>query len=254
MLCEKVLPLLSEYFDEVLDADLSVQVSQHLGQCVRCRKEFDSFAALHTRLRSIKRVQAPEYLRSLMQHRLTREPWQELLKNELSRYWSIIRTTEAMWYTTRALGTVMAFLFFIMISSAITPYYIRADSPVNTTGWASLRPEVGASVLKNLGIPQLPLKTAGRSDPASVNDQTLNKVGQSISETAADYERITVLIGVDRIGLGKLESVMDHPNADSFKSDLGRVVSSVRFAPGRRNGEAISSYVVLSFSKISVYD
>jgi hypothetical protein len=253
MLCEKVLPLLSEFFDEVLDPDLSVQVSQHLGQCIPCRKEFDSFAALRTKLRSVKRVQAPDYLRSLMQHRLTSEPWQERLKNELLRYWSIIRTTEAMWYTTRALGTVMSFLTFIMISSAITPYYIPADSPVNTTGWALLRPEVGASVLKSLGIPQLPLKTAGRSDPASVNDQTLNKVGQSISETD-DYERITLLVGVDRDGLGTVESVVDHPNADSFKSNIGKVVSSIRFAPGRRNGEAIPSYVVLSFSKISVYD
>lgn len=113
MLCEKVLPLLSEFFDEVLDSDAAVQVSQHLGQCIGCRKEFDSYAALHHRLKSLNRMPAPEYLRSLVQHRLTQESWRAHLRNELARYWSIIRTTEGMWYATRALGTVMASIFFL---------------------------------------------------------------------------------------------------------------------------------------------
>jgi hypothetical protein len=39
MLCEKALPLLSEYFDEVLDPDTAIQLSQHLGQCINCRRE-----------------------------------------------------------------------------------------------------------------------------------------------------------------------------------------------------------------------
>ena len=52
MLCKKVLPLLSEFFDGVLDDDTSVQVSQHLGQCIRCRKEFNGLSALLTMLNS----------------------------------------------------------------------------------------------------------------------------------------------------------------------------------------------------------
>ena len=55
MLCEKVIPLLSEYFDEVLDAETAIQVSQHLDQCVRCRKELSELSAVHDRLRSLKR-------------------------------------------------------------------------------------------------------------------------------------------------------------------------------------------------------
>ena len=35
MVCEKVLPLLSEYFDEVLDSKTSIEVSQHLDQVCR---------------------------------------------------------------------------------------------------------------------------------------------------------------------------------------------------------------------------
>ncbi len=139
MLCETVLPLLSEFFDGVLDADTAVQVSQHLSQCQHCRRELDSFADLHDRLRSLDRMQAPEYLRRLVQRRIAREPWRARVRNELSRYWSIIRTTEGMWYATRVLGTIMASIFFLTISSAITPLYLRTESPVNTTGWASLR-------------------------------------------------------------------------------------------------------------------
>jgi len=253
MLCENVLPLLSEFFDEVLDADSAVQVSQHLGQCVGCRREFDSFAALHDRLKSLKKVQAPEYLRGLVQHRLSQEPWRARLRNELARYWSIIRTTEGMWYATRALGTVMASLFFFIISSSINPLYMQTESSVNTTGWASLRPEVGASVLKKLGMPQLPLKMAGGSDPAAINDRTLYNFGQSISESGADYDFFLVAY-VDRNGLGKIQSVVEHPNAESFLTSFNKVVSSGRFAPARKNGAAVPSYMVLSFSKISVWD
>ena len=50
MLCKKVSKLLSEFFDGVLDADMSARVSQHLKRCEKCRKELDIFSILHGRV------------------------------------------------------------------------------------------------------------------------------------------------------------------------------------------------------------
>lgn len=255
MLCEKVLPLLSEFFDEALDADTAVQVSQHLGHCPHCRKEFDSLADLHNRLRSLNGVQAPEYLRRLVQRRIAAEPWRARVRNELSRYWSIIRTTEGMWYATRALGTVMAAIFFLTISCAITPFYIPTESPVNTTGWASLRPEVGASVLNRLGMTQVPLKIAGRSGPAAINDLYLLEYGKKEGTSAgAEDDSFSVVTMVDRSGSAKLQSVIETPSDKTLLSDFNEMISSARCRPARENGQAVPSRLVLTFSKIFVHE
>ena len=253
MLCKTVLPLLSEFFDEVLDADTAVQVSQHLSQCQHCRKEFDSFADLHNRLSSLDRVQAPEYLRRLVQRRIAGEPWRARVRNELSRYWSVIRTTEGMWYATRALGTVMASMFFLIISSAITPLYIQTESPVNTTGWPSLRAEVGASVLNRLGMTQVPLKMAGRSGPAAINDLYLLEYGnrESVSRVEKD-DTFSVDAVVDRSGSVKVQSVIEPPSDKALLSEFNAMISSARCRPASENGQAVPSHLVLTFSKVFV--
>ena len=107
MLCEKVKLLLSEYFDEVLDAETAIQVSQHLDQCIPCRKELDELSAVHSRLRSLSDVRAPEYLRDLLRLRISdmrKNRWQVQLRDALERQWSIIRSTERICYMTRAIG------------------------------------------------------------------------------------------------------------------------------------------------------
>jgi len=71
MLCKNVLSLLSEFFDEVLDAGTSVQISQHLDQCGRCRREFNRLSLLHGKLNSLKSIQAPNFLGSLVEHRIS---------------------------------------------------------------------------------------------------------------------------------------------------------------------------------------
>jgi hypothetical protein len=255
MLCETVLPLLSEFFDGVLDADTAAQVSQHLSQCQHCRRELDSFADLHNRLRSLDRMQAPEYLRRLVQRRIAREPWRARVRNELSRYWSIIRTTEGMWYATRVLGTIMAAIFFLTISSAITPFYLHGASPVNTTGWPSLRAEVGVSVLNRLGMTQPPLKMAGRSGPAAINDLYLVEYGQkeSASREAKD-DSFSVVTVVDRSGSAKVQSVIQPPSDKTLLSDFNEMISSARCRPASENGQAVPSHLVLTFSKIFVYE
>lgn len=253
MLCEKVLPLLSEYFDDVLGADGTVQVSQHLDQCIGCRKEFKSLSALHGKLRSLKGIQAPERLRHMVQYRLAHmheDSWWAGLKNGLERRWSKIRTTEGMWYLTRALGTAMTSIFLFLMSSAIAPLYtVNAQA---TEPCPALMQQVAMNVLAKLGMLPAPKIRVTKSDPA-INDQYLENFGQSISQAGNDYD-FSVLTYVDRSGQGKIQNVIDHPNAHSFLNVFNEVISSGRFSPARKNGEAVPSYIVLMFSKISVYN
>jgi hypothetical protein len=257
MLCEKVLPLLSEYFDEVLDADSAVQVSQHLDQCIRCRREFRSLSDLHGRLRSLGGVQAPEHLRHLVQYRLAnrhRHAWRADLLNALERRWSIIRTTEGMWYWTRVLGTVMASVFFFLISSAISPFLGEASAPV--TGRDEFTPafmqELSPNVLSRLGMLPPPKIRVTKSD-AAIDAQCLSNVGQSISQTGNDYD-FSVVTYVDRSGMAKSQNVLEHPNDQNFLDNFNKVISGTRFAPARKNGETVPSHIILMFSKMSVYN
>jgi hypothetical protein len=253
MLCKEVVPLLSEYFDEVLDRENAVQVSQHLGQCISCRKELNSYAALHNRLRSLSQVQAPEYLRRLVQRRISGESWRVRVKNELARYWSIIRTTEGMWYVTRAMGTVVTSVLFLLTFRGIFPFYdVNAQAEENRKLLPAYSQEVVKHVQSRLGM--LPPRNmyTHKSDPA-INYQYLDTVGRSISENADDYD-FSVLMYVDRSGQAKGQTVVEHPSADSFLTDFNKVVSSSRFVPAKKNGEAVPSHVVLMFSKISVWD
>ncbi len=256
MLCKKVVPLLSEYFDNVLDAVTTVQVSQHLGQCLQCRKELKSLSALHGKLRSLNGVQAPEYLDRLVQRRLNsmhQNSWRNRLRNELERRWSRIRTTEGMWYVTRALGTVMTSVFFFLIARTISPLYIDVNAPVEERKvlLSAYGQQVGKHFLANFGMLP-PQRTYSYKSVPAINHQYLKSFGESISQDGDDYD-FSLLTYVDRSGQAVAQSVVEHPNAESFLNDFNKVISSGRFAPAKKDGEAVPSYMILMFSKISVY-
>jgi hypothetical protein len=260
MLCKKVLPLLSEFFDEALDADTSVQVSQHLNQCLRCRKEFNSLSALHNRLRSLNKVEAPEYLHNLVRHRLAnmqRDTWRLRLRNALELRWSKIRTTEGIWYLTRALGTVMTSVFFFLISgAAISPLYVEVNAPP-TTRRALINPygqQVGQNVLMKLGMlpAQAPKMRVVKSDPA-INDLYFLNFAQSISQAGKD-DTLSVLTVVDPSGAAKIQNVLEYPNDHDLLRNFNEMISSATCRPASENGEPVPSHLVLMFSKISVYD
>jgi hypothetical protein len=259
MLCKKVLPLLSEYFDETLDAETAVQVSQHLNQCFRCRRELNSLSDLHRKLRSLKKVQAPEYLRSLVQHRLSarkQDSWRTQLRSELERRWSKVRTIEGMWYATRAMGTVVASVFLLLISISISPYYISVNAPANAPSVliSSYGQQVMTNVLFRLGMGPVEdvQKQILKSDPA-INDQYLMDFGQSVSQAGKD-ENFTVVTEIDRRGSAKIQKVLEHPQDPGLLSNFNEVISSARFRPASQNGQTVSSHMVFMFSKISVYD
>ncbi|HTY64151.1 MAG TPA: anti-sigma factor [Acidobacteriota bacterium] len=261
MLCEKVVPLLSEYFDEALDPGTAIQVSQHLDQCPGCRKELSGIVRVHSKLRSMSSVQAPDYLRDLVQLRIVdmrKNRWRAQLQDALELRWSRIRTTEGIWYATKAMGTVLTAVLFFLIPCSINPINIEANSsiPERSTFSRVEKQQVALNVVAKLGMLSKEDKKglAKPNQPAvkpAIHEQYVSNFGESISEDAKDYD-FGVVTYVDRSGKGQALNVIEHPNAQTFLNSFNKVISAGRFAPGRRNGEAVPSTVILMFSKISV--
>jgi hypothetical protein len=155
-------------------------------------------------------------LHRLVQLQLAKEPWLARVRNELERYWSIIRTTETMWYATRALGTVMAFMFFVLMPNAVTPYLVvqaqDAQRASITPAFYCLgqqpayRHNVSRTLTKKLGMAPAPNQVPrGRTDPAAISDFTW-EYGWYIRAGRT----IPVVTTVDRNGAA-VETVLEQP-------------------------------------------
>lgn len=260
MVCRKILPLLSEFLDEALDADVSVQVSQHLHQCVRCRTEYEKIAAIRSRLQSLQKIQAPEYLRHLVHHRiaeLQQNSWRNTLRYEVERRWSLIRTTGCMWYVTRAVGTVMTAVFFFLISStAISPLYLEVDarSEERDSLTFSYGRQVSKNVLANLGMipgPQSQILVS-KNKPA-INDLYFVKFEEGNSEKDSE-DTLSVVTTVDPSGDAKIQNVLEYPNNKDLLVKFSEMIESAKCRPASRNGKAVPSHIVLTYSTVSVSD
>jgi hypothetical protein len=259
MFCEGVLKRLSEFYDGVLDSDTSFRVSQHLDQCKNCRKEMDTLSDLHGKLRSLTSVPAPEYLFHLIQLRITRqkqESWRTRVKDALEFRWSRIRTTEGMWYWTRAMGTIMAGVFFCLISSAITTYYVEGTLQESDRATLSLayRQQVVTSVVRALGM--LPAHAAKRqfshNDPA-INDLYLLYFGESVAH-AGEEDTLSILTAVDPSGTATVQDVLEYPADRTLLSSFNEMITAARFRPAISNGQAVHSHLVFTYNRIFVYD
>jgi hypothetical protein len=263
MLCERVVPLLSEYFDEALDPGITIQVSQHLDQCAGCRKELSGIVKVHDKLRSMHGVAAPDYLKDLVHLRIAdmrRNSWRAQLKDSLELRWSRIRTTEGMWYASKAMGTVLTAVLFFLIPCSINPLSIEANSSVQERNIFSRaeKQQVALNVVAKLGMlskedkKELIKPNLFEVKPA-IHEQYVSNFGQSISQDGKDYD-FGAVIYVDSSGMGQAQNVIEHPNAQNFLDSFNKVISAGRFAPARKNGEAVPSHIILMFTKISVYD
>jgi hypothetical protein len=253
MLCKNVLPLLSGFYDEVLDAEESVQISQHLNQCGSCRKELESLSILQSRLKCLKGVQAPEFLGSLIEHRIAeiqQNSWRQNLRNELERMWSKIRTTESTWYITKALGTVMTSLFFFLIcGNNPLPFMASMEQYSITLDFGQ---QVRKGVPIKLGMQAAPKIIVVKSDPA-INELYLNNFGESMSQPGND-DTITILAEVDPSGSAKILNVIERPNDQRLLSKINEMITSARYRPASENGKAVPSHIIFILHKISVYD
>jgi Putative zinc-finger len=263
MECKKVVPLLSEYIDGVLDAALTEEVSQHVHHCLQCRKELKSLSAVRARLGALNKVQAPAYFGDLVRFRLAnarKNRWQVQLRDALELHWSRIRTTERIWYMTRAAGTIMTAVFFFLIPYSIDPLNIEVNASnsertaytMNEKQLLSLNFGAKMGMLPEEAQRGIPVGRQSVVKPA-INNQYLSNFGESISQDGEDYD-FSVVTSVDRSGQAKARSVIEHPNAQNFLESFNKVISPAIFAPGRKNGKAVDSSMILIFSKISVYD
>jgi hypothetical protein len=260
MVCRKILKRLSEFIDEALDPNTALQVSQHLDCCESCRKEYESLTNIQQKLRSISIIQPPKYLRNLVQIRLTarHEPWQTRLRNTLERRWSIIRTTEGIYYWTKALGTALTTVFFLLICTLATPYYmnINANSDANATILLSpeYRQRVVIDVKKKFGMEsqQSQVQIPGRTDPA-IHPQYLRNLGKSVSESGHD-DTTSVVAVVDPDGAAKTQDVLEYPSDQMLLSSLNEMIATARWRPASKNGQAVPSHMVLMFSTIFVHN
>jgi hypothetical protein len=48
--------------------------------------------------------------------------------------------------------------------------------------------------------------------------------------------------------------VLEYPADETLLSEFNRMITSARCRPARQNGRAVDSFLVLTFSKISVYE
>lgn len=254
MLCNRVVPYLSEYFDEVLESDAAVEVSQHLRQCVACRKQYKSLVAVHTRLRSLERVQAPEYLEALVRLRIARaveESWYKHLRQWLELCWSRIRTTETMWYWTRAIGTALTSICFLLIN----PLYFDVNQlPERPLRAAPYTQQVGYNVLQRLGLaPADESKAPPVKVKPAINEAFLYNYAASIPDSAAD-DTLSVIAAVDSNGAAQIKNVLQYPTNRNLLSNFNQMISSARYRPASQNGKAVDSHIVLTYSRISVWD
>lgn len=254
MQCGRVLSLLSEYLDEALDAEAAVQVSHHLDRCIICRREYDCLAALRGRLRSMDKIPAPECLRTLIQHRISgldRNLWHVRMREGMERSWSRIRTLEGIWYVTRALGTVVASALFFILIYATPTLPLKANAPeVDLRTRPDFKQQVGTGVLANLGL--IPGQPKGYRKPEIKNDYFL-KYSQSIPLEEKDDD-FSVVAYVDPSGATEVQYVLEDPANENLLSSFIDYISYAQCRPASRNGVAVASYLVLMYSKISVYE
>ena len=258
MLCEKVLPLLSEYFDEVLDAETTIQVSQHLDHCARCRKEFGGISAVHGKLRSLSGIRAPEYLRDLVQHRLTnlsRNNWRVQLRETLARRWSLIRTTEGIWFANRVLGTVMTSLLVILIANGInsipgTSADTNQERVVNQVDYSK---KVFRNVQAKFGRPPAVVPQGRNIQQSAIHYRYLDDFGKSNPQEGKD-DTLSVVATIDSSGRPTIQTVLEPPSDKSLLKGLTEAISSARCRPASKNGQLVPSYLVLIVSRIYVYD
>jgi hypothetical protein len=259
MRCVNVLKLLSPFLDEVLEEERVKRVSEHLEECSGCRQEYLRLTNLRRMLGSLGKVSAPDYLRHLVGLRIAsveKRGWRTSLHVELEYRWSRIRTTGGLWYLTHLLGTVATCVLFIAITAAIRPIYFDLSSQVPDRTWMSpsLAQQLKLGVLGKLGM--TPLEAQKRpispSEP-QINDLYLLNFAQSASRSGRD-DTLSIVASVDRRGSARIQGVIEHPADSALLSDLNSMIQSTRCRPASQNGKAIDSHLVLSFTKVTVYD
>jgi hypothetical protein len=261
MRCVQVLSRLSPFLDEMLGDDLATGVAQHLETCSGCSREFARLKRLRAMLADLPPAETPDYLQSLVHLRITNareHSFGQNLRSLLEYQWSRIRTTEGSWYLTRLAGAMATIILFVAIYSAMNPIYLGIAGPLPERGWLSSthqRPQqLGDAVLGNLGMmPVEAQKKPIRSSDPKINDLYLLKLGERAAQTAHD-DTVSAVFVVDRSGAATIQDVLEYPTDESLLSEFTDMVMSAGWRPASKNGRAVDSQLVYTFSKIYVFN
>ena len=256
MVCSTVSKRLSEFFDGMLDDELSIRISQHLKQCDNCRKELEALSNMHESLNSLARIPAPEYLYHLVQTRLSERKnntWRRQIRDSLALRWSRIRTTEVQFYWTRALGIAMTTFFLFVLSSSLDPFYPGSFS--QATGRSivdkSTSERVWDEFSRNFGV--YSMKPLERNYGPALHPQYLLDIGESASGDSDEYN-CSLVIEVDSNGTGTIQNVLESPGDQGVLNNIKAAIAMARFRPGFRDGRPVSSLYILKNSKTTVYE
>jgi Putative zinc-finger len=260
MKCQEAQKHLSPLLDNMLESGVSIRVSTHLDECSACRLELRRLRLVRARLGSLEKVSSPEFLKHLIQMQLESTPQERLgvrLRRNLEYKWSRVRTTEGLWYLTRMVGTAMTAVFFFVLYTAMSPVYFSLRPPLPQRPAVSQdRPQqLAVNVLNHLGLtpPSVAFRKPVSSSEAMISDLYFLKFGQSASGRGAD-DTVTLFTTVDRRGSAKIQNVLEYPSDSTLLDNFSEMIASARCRPAIHNGKAIDSPLVLTFSKISVYD
>jgi len=259
MKCSDAVNQLSLFVDEMLPSEKALEVSRHLAGCPRCRDRYAQLARIQEGLRSLERVSAPDYFGDLVRKRIAgaqETRWTASLRSDLGYYWSRIRTAEATWFWTRALGTVCAFSFFFFIYASMNQLHVQMQPGLSERGSISKSEsfEVVRGVLRNLGITPTDVQKRPVSiTDAKINDLYLLDFGENSLGAARDGT-FSVVAMVDRMGAARIQNVLDYPADERLLTAFNDMLRTARCRPAQHNGQPVDSLLLMTFSKISVHD
>jgi hypothetical protein len=147
-------------------------------------------------------------------------------------------------------------MFFFLIYAALNQFYVGLHiGPVDRGGISPAESyQVVLDVLKNLGMPPLEAqkKPIAATKP-EINGLYLVDFGQNALRSAPD-DTFSVVTKVDKTGAAKIQNVLEYPADVALLTEFNRMITSARCRPARLNGRAVDSFLVLTFSKVSVYE
>jgi len=256
MTCEKVLGRLSLFLDDMIEESHAAAVSLHLSQCSGCNRELMRLKSLQNQLGSLEPVEAPEYLRDLVRRRIAgarSRVWHKILRSDLEYGWSKVRTTEGKWYAIRLLGALATVVFFIAISAAVSPIPIDLSDHLAARGemWAARA--LTTNLQRVFGSPLEAQKKPIRSSEPKINDEYLANFAENASRIPQD-DTVSVVFMVDSSGAARVQNVLEYPVDESLLDDFTEMIHSAAFRPASQNGRAVNSPLVLTFTKIYVYN
>lgn len=256
MKCERVLSQLSLFLDGMLEDECASDVARHLRACADCDTQFARLKSLTDGLKGLTQVDAPEYLRSLVDARINncrKESWQNSVRSALEYRWSRIRTTEGLWYWTRLTGVMATFVLFLAIFSGMSPLDLGFGGQVAGRGDMERPQQLGFGVLKNVGMEpvEFQMRPVSRPSDPKINDLYMVRFGENAMRNPHD-DTVSVVAGVDSKGAGRVQGILEYPTDESLLSEFTDMIMSANWRPASRNGRAVDSQLVLIFSKVCV--